>query len=112
MVPDGDDAPLAVGGWSCKDLSKLSLQYSKGCHGNILEEQKGTSGNTFRDLMHFLDAKAIKIFIGENVEDLVSMDSQNRAYVEEVGRWSRAKFNKQTKDTAQQHNIVTYTSEK
>ena len=86
MVPDGDDAPLAVGGWRCKDLSKLSLQYSKGCHGNILEEQKGTSGKTFRDLMHFLDAKAIKIFIGENVEDLVSMDSQNRAYVEEVGR--------------------------
>ena len=73
QVPDGDDAPLALGGWSCKDLSKLSL-----------EEQRGTSGTTFRDLLSFLDAKRIKIFIGENVEDLTSIESQNRAYVEQA----------------------------
>lgn len=84
QVPDGDDAPLALGGWSCKDLSKLSTGYTKGNHTNVLEEQRGTSGTTFPDLLSFLDAKRIKIFIGENVEDLTSIESQNRAYVEQA----------------------------
>lgn len=92
QVPDGDDAPLALGGWSCKDLSKLSVGYNKGNHARILEEQKGTSGTTFRDLLHFLDVKGIKIFIGENVEDLTSMESQNRSYVEQATCHARLFF--------------------
>ena len=75
---------MAIGGWSCKDLSRLSTGHSRGEHAQILEERRGTSGTTFRDLLNFLDSKGLKIFIGENVEDLTSLESQNRLYVEQA----------------------------
>ena len=81
LVPRCD---LSVGGWSCKDLSKLSLPKMKGETKTCLADGTGSSGYTFQGLLQELRQRPTDVYIGENVEEISDINSENRHYVLEA----------------------------
>ena len=82
-VPRG--ASLLTGGWSCKNLSKASVSYPQGQHNSCLRNGTGTSGSAFHDLLHVLGAfTEVKMYIGENVDDVLRVKSDNRLAIVEL----------------------------
>ena len=78
---DVPEAPVAVGGWSCKDMSPMNNHRLPHC----LRDGSGSSGKSFRSLLSFLGSnKSIHVFIGENVDELLDAASDNRAAVLEA----------------------------
>ena len=75
---------IAIAGWSCKSLSKLNLAYQKGNFVNALRTQSGSSGETFSGLCSYLRKNQPPIYLGENVEEMCDVLSDNRIAYEEV----------------------------
>ena len=65
----------AVAGWSCKDLSRMHLKYITDKNKIVLSTKQGTSGGTFDAVLKYLQRDGVSIYIGENVHDLMQMDS-------------------------------------
>lgn len=70
---------LAVAGFSCKNLSKYNVDHmkSKKSGYSVLQHLTGTSGQTLRGVLDFLQRYKTPVYIGENVEDVVSLESGN-----------------------------------
>ena len=64
--PRQDD--LFVCAFSCKEFSRLSSTFRQDERQSILQNALGTSGRTFRDLRHHLQAAKPRTFILENVD--------------------------------------------
>lgn len=80
-----DSARIVVGGWSCKSLSKANKAYQMGQHSSCLRHGTGTSGSTFHDMLAFLDRhETVLCYIGENVDDVLRLESDNRAAIAEL----------------------------
>ena len=71
---------LLVAGWSCKDLSRLNVNFARKANQNVLQECRGTSGKTLQGLLEVLYMEGPRIYIAENVDDLADIGSENRAY--------------------------------
>jgi site-specific DNA-cytosine methylase len=72
---------LLVAGWSCKDLSRLSKDYAQKKNSNVLEEKRGSSGQTLEGLLQYLRNDAPPVYIGENVDEIIDVFSENRLYL-------------------------------
>jgi site-specific DNA-cytosine methylase len=72
---------LLVAGWSCKDLSRLSKDYAQKNNSNVLEEKRGSSGQTLEGLLQYLRNDAPPVYIGENVDEIIDVFSENRLYL-------------------------------
>ena len=73
-------AVINITGFSCKDLStyKGKTQCPK---DQVLRSGQGTSGQTFQALLDHLTQSQCKIWIGENVDELSKMSSDNRLFL-------------------------------
>ena len=80
---------LCNAGFCCHGLSKQSMAYSKGVNDTVLEDKRGTSGETFDGVLKY-NAESTKIEISENVEDLLNDKSKNRQYY--VQSWEEMGF--------------------
>ena len=60
---------MAYGGWLCDDFSKYNNNWVT--MRTAMDDQKGKSCESFEDLMAFLEANSIIMFVGENVAALV-----------------------------------------
>lgn len=86
LVTDPSKPPLIhIAGFSCKDLSKLKSMKGeqRAC---VLSQRQGSSGTTFDALTKYLVTHEIPIYIGENVEELANVKSDNLFYFLETMR--------------------------
>ena len=81
---------IAIAGFSCKSLSKMNVAYQKGSHDSALRSGTGSSGETFFGLLWMLDRFQPPVYIGENVEDLMQVGSDNRAALLEASHPKRS----------------------
>lgn len=72
---------MLVAGWSCKDLSRLSKDYVQKKNGNVLQEKRGSSGQTLDGLLRLLTDQPPPVYIGENVDEITDLQSENRQYL-------------------------------
>ena len=85
-------ATINITGFSCKDLSSYKAQ-RKDSRGSALRSGGGSSGLTFGALLDHLNlpGSTVRVWLGENVDDLAKMSSDNRAYLLErmaEGGWA------------------------
>ena len=72
---------VLIAGWSCKDLSRLSADFIKKKNSNVLQEKRGSSGETLDGLLRFLRTDAPPVYVGENVDEIVDLQSESRQYL-------------------------------
>ena len=80
---------LCVAGFCCHGLSKQSQAYIKGENTTVLEDKKGTSGETFDAVVGY-SSDCAKLELNENVEDLLNEKSKNRQLY--VDTWENRGF--------------------
>ena len=75
-------APYCCRWLSCGSLSKANKAHQQGAHAQCLRQGTGTSGSTFQDGLDFLEVHTeVRCFIGENVDDVLRLTSDNRAAI-------------------------------
>ena len=88
---DKDALTICVCGMSCKDLSKMNMKFLN--KANVLSGGGGSTQKTFNGLLEFLGAHHPTVWIGENVDDLSKLQSDNRAFMlnelKRVDTWAR-----------------------
>ena len=75
---------IAIAGFSCKTLSKANKAYMSGSASTALRDASGTSGETFLGVLNTLEECQPPVWVGENVEDLGLISSDNRQALLEV----------------------------
>ena len=81
-VPPREHIALVVSGFSCKDLSKCSINYSK--HMELLLSGEGSSSTTLAGTIAYLHASDALAYVGENVDELANITGAARQFVEEA----------------------------
>ena len=74
---------IAIGGWSCKGLSKANPNRAN--NENAIRDGLTSSGTSFAALLKVLRShKGIRFFIGENVDEICFSTSDNKDAVLEA----------------------------
>ena len=76
---DKNALTMCVCGMSCKDLSSMNMKFPN--KANVLSGGGGSTQKTFNGLLEFLGAHHPTVWIGENVDDLSKLQSDNRAFM-------------------------------
>jgi hypothetical protein len=78
---------LLVAGWSCKDLSRLSKDYAQKNNSNVLEEKRGSSGQTLEEIIDVFSENRLYLISAMRgagyVTDVVKVASS------EYGHWTK-----------------------
>jgi hypothetical protein len=78
-----DHCHIGICGWSCKDLSMLK-KLAAHLRAHALRYGTGTSATTLRGLANFLLNHPVLVYVGENLDELANLDSDNAAFVHEI----------------------------
>eukprot|EP00959_Pyramimonas_sp_CCMP1952_P441822 9249358-Pyramimonas_sp.AAC.1 len=76
-----DTLTMCICGWSCRDLSKMNKKFTN--KANVLSQTGNTSQTTFAGLVDFLANHRPAVWIGENVDEMSKVSSDNRCHMME-----------------------------